>query len=185
MVNPAGFGSFPSGPAYGTTPDVVLGSRSVRDIYDKVGAPKVRPGRLNSLCFHILPPVSFSHQSDVISVFAHGVPTCRHSPHLPPAPLLYMVRCHPSVCSWCAFTRLSHLPSPSLLSPPFKPRYVCSKSLVVRLIFQPSLTQPFTRGYAPAPRAPASRQGLTLVHLSAQLEPCLSQENTLHTLNTP
>ena len=30
----------------------------------------------------------------------------------------------------------------------------------------------------------ARRQGLTLVHFSAQLEPCLSQENTLHTLNT-
>jgi len=29
------------------------------------------------------------------------------------------------------------------------------------------------------------RQGLTLVHFSAQLEPCLSQENTLHTRNTP
>jgi hypothetical protein len=32
------------------------------------------------------------------------------------------------------------------------------------------------------------RQGLTLVDFSAQLEPCLSQENTLHTLkptNTP
>jgi len=28
-------------------------------------------------------------------------------------------------------------------------------------------------------------QGLTLVHFSAQLEPCLSQGNTLHTLNTP
>jgi hypothetical protein len=28
-------------------------------------------------------------------------------------------------------------------------------------------------------------QGLTLVHFSAQLEPCPSQENTLHTLNTP
>jgi hypothetical protein len=28
-------------------------------------------------------------------------------------------------------------------------------------------------------------QGLTLVHFSAQLEPCLTQENTLHTLNTP
>ena len=28
-------------------------------------------------------------------------------------------------------------------------------------------------------------QGLTLVHFSAQLEPCLAQENTLHTLNTP
>jgi len=28
-------------------------------------------------------------------------------------------------------------------------------------------------------------QGLTLVHFSAQLEPCLTQENTLHTLDTP
>jgi len=28
-------------------------------------------------------------------------------------------------------------------------------------------------------------RGLTLVHFSAQLEPCLTQENTLHTLNTP
>ena len=32
---------------------------------------------------------------------------------------------------------------------------------------------------------PAIVQGLTLVHFSAQLEPCLTQENTLHTLNTP
>jgi hypothetical protein len=32
----------------------------------------------------------------------------------------------------------------------------------------------------------AQVQGLTLVHFSAQLkEPCLSQENTLHTLNAP
>jgi hypothetical protein len=29
------------------------------------------------------------------------------------------------------------------------------------------------------------RQGLTLVHFSAQLKPCLAQENTLHSLNTP
>ena len=28
-------------------------------------------------------------------------------------------------------------------------------------------------------------QGLTRIHFSAQLEPCLSQENTLHTLHTP
>ena len=28
-------------------------------------------------------------------------------------------------------------------------------------------------------------QGLTFVHLSAELEPCLTPENTLHTLNTP
>ena len=28
-------------------------------------------------------------------------------------------------------------------------------------------------------------QGLTLVHFSAPLEPCLTQKNTLHTLNNP
>ena len=31
----------------------------------------------------------------------------------------------------------------------------------------------------------AGDQGLTLVRFSAQLEPRLTQENTLHTLNTP
>ena len=31
----------------------------------------------------------------------------------------------------------------------------------------------------------AASQGLTLVLFSAQLEPCLTQETTLHTLNTP
>jgi len=36
-----------------------------------------------------------------------------------------------------------------------------------------------------APRVYALYQGLTLVHFAAQLEPCLTQENTLHTLNTP
>ena len=30
-----------------------------------------------------------------------------------------------------------------------------------------------------------NRQGLTLVHFSAQLQPCLSQESTLHTLDNP
>ena len=29
------------------------------------------------------------------------------------------------------------------------------------------------------------RQGLILVHSSAQLEPCLTHKNTLHTINTP
>jgi len=32
---------------------------------------------------------------------------------------------------------------------------------------------------------PTLSQGLKLVHFSAQLEPCVSQENTLHTLYTP
>jgi len=39
------------------------------------------------------------------------------------------------------------------------------------------------RGRTASPRA--RDPGLTLVHFSAQLEPCLTQENTLHTLNTP
>jgi len=45
---------------------------------------------------------------------------------------------------------------------------------------------PRRRGSRPL-AAPAAThvQGLTLVHFSAQLEPCLTQENTLHTLNTP
>ena len=30
-----------------------------------------------------------------------------------------------------------------------------------------------------------TRQGFTLAHVRAQLEPCLTQDNTLHTLNTP
>jgi hypothetical protein len=41
-------------------------------------------------------------------------------------------------------------------------------------------------GPGPGPGAAlGSWQGLTLVHFSAQLEPCLSQENTLHTLRIP
>jgi hypothetical protein len=35
------------------------------------------------------------------------------------------------------------------------------------------------------PESTTASQGLTLVHFSAQLEPCLSHENTLHTLNNP
>jgi hypothetical protein len=35
------------------------------------------------------------------------------------------------------------------------------------------------------PAATATEQGLPLVNFSAQLEPCLTQINTLHTLNTP
>jgi hypothetical protein len=44
-----------------------------------------------------------------------------------------------------------------------------------------------TPGHPPPlpPPTPGRRQGLTLVHFSAQLEPCLAQENTLRTLNTP
>jgi hypothetical protein len=38
---------------------------------------------------------------------------------------------------------------------------------------------------AGAPLFCAEGQGLTLVHFSAQLEPCLTNNNTLHTLNTP
>jgi len=34
-------------------------------------------------------------------------------------------------------------------------------------------------------RSDTRRQGLTLVPISAQLEPCMTQENNLHTLHTP
>ena len=33
--------------------------------------------------------------------------------------------------------------------------------------------------------AERERQGLTLLHFSAHLDPCLTQENTIHTLNNP
>ena len=36
-----------------------------------------------------------------------------------------------------------------------------------------------------APMGAPVEQGLILVHFSAQLEPCLTRENTLYTLNTP
>jgi len=32
---------------------------------------------------------------------------------------------------------------------------------------------------------PRARQGLTLIHFLAQLKPCLTHKNTLHTLNDP
>jgi hypothetical protein len=38
--------------------------------------------------------------------------------------------------------------------------------------------------FLPVDEAIAVDQGLTLVHFSSQLEPCLTQENTLHTLHT-
>ena len=36
-----------------------------------------------------------------------------------------------------------------------------------------------------ARRRRRQRQGLTLVHISAQLEPCLTHKPALHTLSTP
>jgi len=39
--------------------------------------------------------------------------------------------------------------------------------------------------YSTLARGSTLFQGLTLVHFSAQLEPCLTQENNLHTLHTP
>jgi len=40
-----------------------------------------------------------------------------------------------------------------------------------------------TQQVPPPPPAPGGGQGLALVHFSAQLEPFLTQENTLHNLN--
>ena len=36
-----------------------------------------------------------------------------------------------------------------------------------------------------ASRGTSWMQGLTLVHFSAQLEPCLTHKKSLHTINTP
>ena len=47
------------------------------------------------------------------------------------------------------------------------------------------LTKPMPR-QAPVSSSRITRtQGLTPVHYSAQLEPCLTHKNTLHTLNNP
>jgi len=52
--------------------------------------------------------------------------------------------------------------------------------------FPPQLNgQPSRPWLCPCTRARGTTQGLTLVHFSAQLEPCLTHKNTLHTLNTP
>ena len=56
-----------------------------------------------------------------------------------------------------------------------------------------TVLQRATRGSDPAPSPPLTvcslwcteYQGLTLVHFSAQLEPCQPHKNTLHTINTP
>jgi len=53
------------------------------------------------------------------------------------------------------------------------------------------LMEAFPIERAPTNRLPPAvykkrhRQGLTLFHFSAQLEPCLTQKKTLHTLNIP
>jgi len=62
----------------------------------------------------------------------------------------------------------------------------CSRSARVssRLLSAKGLNFPAAGRSAAAARMETSAHGLTLVHFSAQLEPCLSQENTLHTLNT-
>jgi hypothetical protein len=53
----------------------------------------------------------------------------------------------------------------------------------------PSADEHVLRGVTPeggaAAEGPARHQGLTLVHVRAQLEPCLTHKNTLHTLRTP
>jgi hypothetical protein len=64
-------------------------------------------------------------------------------------------------------------PSPPPLPPPLPPRPPA-----------PPTSPPKSAAVVAALQTPAG-QGLTLVHFSAQLEPCLSPENTLHTLNTP
>jgi len=77
-------------------------------------------------------------------------------------------------------------PYPSLSIPPpwLPPLPLPSPALSLSVCSFP----PPRQGPAPEPTprlwSAASDQGLTLVHFSAQLEPCLTQEDTLHTLNT-
>jgi hypothetical protein len=55
---------------------------------------------------------------------------------------------------------------------------------MARVAASMAAAEDFTSRFKRVPLLPAV-QGLTLVHFSAQLELCLTQENTLHTLNTP
>ena len=58
-----------------------------------------------------------------------------------------------------------------------------------RMSFSASVVRRSARAAASMAASPVSKsaanQGLTLIHLSAQLEPCLTPENTLHTIYTP
>jgi hypothetical protein len=57
----------------------------------------------------------------------------------------------------------------------------CGMGKPCRIVAQPSCMIP----ELPSVASYARFQGLTLAHLSAQLEPCLTPENTLHTPKTP
>jgi len=54
-----------------------------------------------------------------------------------------------------------------------------------RHVLEDGSFQPGARVLGYVERYEYARQGLTLVHFSAQLEPCVAQENTYTPLNTP
>jgi len=70
-------------------------------------------------------------------------------------------------------------------SPPPAPTAAAAAAAAAARSLYPSPNPPLLSTLSPENLASAARQGLILVHFSAQLEPCLTQENTLHTLNTP
>ena len=84
---------------------------------------------------------------------------------------------------------------PTLKAPGTNPLKLQYDEPLSNFAFKFNLHRYTTGGGATWPSAPSCatapwsswrrRQGLTLVHFSAQLEPCLTPENTLHTLNTP
>ena len=86
-----------------------------------------------------------------------------------------------------AFTRAASLSATEAATDRVIP--ATSRAVQVSLLTRPAATGAYAG--AGSPGSPdlldelGTRQGLTLVHFPAQLEPCLSQANTLHTLNAP
>jgi len=130
-------------------------------------APSLRshtPFTLSSWPSHMLKNVLIFHSFFPLTVsLSHSV-TLFTLPQAPPA-------CGPST----ARPRRRTSPPPPTPSPPrHQVRY-----------HQSSASPPRVRPKSPRRRAISPRQGLTLVHFSAQLEPCLTHTNPLNTRSTP
>ena len=124
------------------------------------------------------------------------VPVFQPPPPPPPSPL-------PAGCDEASFSVSKGKPfkpnfSPARSSSPLGAARATTVTWAARRVLVISPTVKPAAPAAPAPTrvvagtptsppatAPATYQGLTLFHFSAQLEPCLTQETTLHTLNTP
>ena len=62
---------------------------------------------------------------------------------------------------------------------------VLNAMVVTKIMCAPRLTEATDRLEVLTTVTCPSQQGLTLIHFSAQVEPCLTHKNTLNTLNTP